>query len=119
MPPRRSCARRSNTASPTPGARTQADETRRLALLESYFRTFAQAGAAAQQRHLDDLTGPEHRALSRPRPPLPEEDAEGRAEWRSSGTWRFRRSRTALPEVPRYVAGPLTRTKPARVMHSS
>ena len=41
------------------GAPEQADETRRLALLESYLRTFAQAGAAAQQRHLDDLTGPE------------------------------------------------------------
>ena len=83
------------------GAPEKADETRRLALQENYFRTLAQAGAAVQQRHLDDLTGPE-RAMAEAivrhqtdtfasdpyaagtalypevRPPLPAEDAEGR-----------------------------------------
>jgi hypothetical protein len=41
------------------GDSAKAEETRRLAQWEDYFRPFAQAGAAAQQRHLDDLSGPE------------------------------------------------------------
>ncbi|MBN9086317.1 MAG: hypothetical protein J0J01_05375 [Reyranella sp.] len=83
------------------GAPEKADETRRLALWERYFLPFAQADAAAQQRHLENLTGPERamvEAILRHQqeafardpyaagtalypdvgPPLPEEDVEGR-----------------------------------------
>jgi hypothetical protein len=41
------------------GAPEQAAETRRLALLEPFFVPFAQLGIAVQQRHLENLTGPE------------------------------------------------------------
>ena len=83
------------------GAPEKADETRRLARQEHYFLPFTQAGAAAQQRHLAALTGPErataeaivrHQDAAFAHDPyaagtalypdvgsaLPEEDAEGR-----------------------------------------
>jgi hypothetical protein len=83
------------------GAPEKADETRRLALWERYFQPFTQIGAGAQQRHLEDLSGPERamaEAIVRHQtdafardpyaagtalypevgPPLPEENAEGR-----------------------------------------
>jgi hypothetical protein len=83
------------------GAAKQAAETRHLALLEPFFRSFAQLGVVAQQRHLETLAGPERAtaeaimnqqadAFARDPyaagtalypevgPPLPEEDAEGR-----------------------------------------
>jgi hypothetical protein len=85
------------------GAPEQAAEMRRLALLEPFFRSFAQLGGAAQQRHLETLAGPEramaetilrHQTDAFARdpyaagtalypevgPPLPEEDAEGRLQ---------------------------------------
>jgi hypothetical protein len=83
------------------GAPEQAAEARQLALLEPFFRPFAQLNAAAQQRHLDTLTGPErafaeaitrHQADAFARdpyaagtklypvvgPPLPDKDTDGR-----------------------------------------